>query len=494
MPTTIRRANTLILAVSLAGVLCVACGDDGDDADNGSTQVNSNGTTGGTSNGLPSNGGPPNNGLPNNGLPSNGTSASNGTSNGTGTTGGTNNGTGDDMRERLILATGEYDCTKSWDGLMRLEDVSDPEEGQEADFLIDVPGLQDSDGLALDFIHGLYMHEGRDELYVSALFTSIDEDVQICNFDVVPPTDFFAPGSIAILSDFTEEGGNPGSLTVARHITGDQTMLHQPHNVWVDEERELIYAANAWNSNILVWEDAYTVNGNVAPSRVITSPNLRFPAFVYIDTDNDRMFVANFASLIYNPNDPHTDSSVPSILIFNNASQLDGEVTPDIRIVDDRVAPDNTRLTLGQLHITHDVKYDPGTGLMFVVHHTNEVLMFNLTDVEEACDDLLNCELAPQAVIQVNTNPSDLDYWSSYDVLYLPEVDRLYVSVGLSLLSNIPELGAPYEPGLMANSIKVYDGVSQYEGGPTIFPTSREITWSSSDDHYPPQPFWITRH
>lgn len=50
-------------------------------------------------------------------------------------------------------------------------------------------------------------------------------------------------------------------------------MLSDPTSIWLDSATERLYVANEISNRVLVFNDAGTINGNVAPSRTITGAN-----------------------------------------------------------------------------------------------------------------------------------------------------------------------------------------------------------------------------
>jgi hypothetical protein len=397
--------------------------------------------------------------------------------------------------EQIYIATGEYDCKRDWDAVIRLDDARAGL--QPAAATVPVKRLTDDNEVTMNFVHNIFVHPERDELYAAAIFTGLDYPAATGS-DCSIYTDFPAiqAGSVGVIEHISSADG-PQRL--ARHLFGDQTGLQQPHGVFVDKSREMLYVANGYGGNILVWHDAYRVDGNTPPDRVISSPLLRYAAHVFVDPATDVLFVGNFAGLRQPPGPTPDDGTRSAVLIFDNASQLDGSVLPTARIVDDGAPPDETRLTQGSVHITHTVWYDPPSKLLFVVHHTNEVPIYDVSDMGQKCaPDFLHCELAPKAVISVGSNNTDEEFSSVYGVFYEPRADRLYLSVGYTVHEEEYVVG-----GYPENGIYVYDGVSRFRGGPTAFAPSRVIGWDGAvnphldpvigipDVYLPAQPIWV---
>lgn len=108
-----------------------------------------------------------------------------------------------------------------------------------------------------------------------------------------------------------------GSATVSRTIIGAATTLSTQGGIFVDVANDRLYVANASANSILVFNNASTRNGNTAPDRTIAgaATTLNGPADVFLDVTNDRLYVANYTA--------------DSILVFNNASTANGDIAPD---------------------------------------------------------------------------------------------------------------------------------------------------------------------
>lgn len=236
--------------------------------------------------------------------------------------------------------------------------------------------------------------------------------------------------------------------------------------------------------NILVWRGLNT-EGNTPPDRVIDHQLMGIPLFVFIDTRNDRLFVASMPDGV--------ETARPAVLVYDNASSLDGNVEPDYRIIGA-----NTRLGVG-LPITHNVWFDWTRDQLYVAHHTNEVLRFNLSGYTQPfappflnCTDLggrRDCNVAPSWTLQINdlNTTQDANCTSAYGLFLMPNLDRLYVSKGYNeLCSTDPQ----------RQVVKMYEDVSTKRNMPGTFgdPPSRVIGWSTAEpDLFPPQPIWVSR-
>jgi DNA-binding beta-propeller fold protein YncE len=108
-----------------------------------------------------------------------------------------------------------------------------------------------------------------------------------------------------------------GSTAASRTVNGGLTTLNTPRGIAVDMSRNHIYVANMAGNSILVFSNARTMAGDIAPSRVIAgaATTLNGPSALFFDTFNDRLYVAN--------------TTANTILVFNNASTTNGDVAPN---------------------------------------------------------------------------------------------------------------------------------------------------------------------
>lgn len=108
-----------------------------------------------------------------------------------------------------------------------------------------------------------------------------------------------------------------GNVAPSRTLAGGVTGLLPVTYVAVDEARNLLYAASRDSASVSVFINANTVTGNVAPARVITGALTLLGTTekrMFLDSTNDRLYVANFGG---------------GVLVFNNASTAVGNVAPN---------------------------------------------------------------------------------------------------------------------------------------------------------------------
>ncbi|MHA2675304.1 MAG: InlB B-repeat-containing protein [bacterium JZ-2024 1] len=107
-----------------------------------------------------------------------------------------------------------------------------------------------------------------------------------------------------------------GDVAPLQNISGVNTQLSNPRGIYYDAGANRMYVANFGGNSILVFDNFTALNGNVAPNRVISGPGtgLNGPYRLALDTANDRLYVADYSG--------------NSVVVFNNASSANGNVTP----------------------------------------------------------------------------------------------------------------------------------------------------------------------
>jgi 6-phosphogluconolactonase (cycloisomerase 2 family) len=108
-----------------------------------------------------------------------------------------------------------------------------------------------------------------------------------------------------------------GNISPAATISGANTQLNQPQYIFVDTTNNRLYVANLGAADILVFDNLSTLNGDVRPTRVISnSTSLVSPIDVALDATNNLLYVAD------------KSSSGGAILVFASASAANGTTTP----------------------------------------------------------------------------------------------------------------------------------------------------------------------
>ena len=108
------------------------------------------------------------------------------------------------------------------------------------DGTIDILASSDANDVHLVFAHTIFVDEARDELYAGTLFTTTG--AQTCM------TMQGQCGSIAV---FAGASTLDGPQVAVRHVFGPATTLNQPHGVWVDRTRDILYATNTFAGTIV---------------------------------------------------------------------------------------------------------------------------------------------------------------------------------------------------------------------------------------------------
>lgn len=103
-----------------------------------------------------------------------------------------------------------------------------------------------------------------------------------------------------------------GNASPAAAISGSSTQLSTPRYVFLDVANNRLYVVNSGASNVLVFESANTLNGNIAPNRVIGSTSLATPVDVAVDTSSRNLLYV-------------VDTLV--VAVFANASSADGNTS-----------------------------------------------------------------------------------------------------------------------------------------------------------------------
>ena len=115
---------------------------------------------------------------------------------------------------------------------------------------------------------------------------------------------------------FNNANSANGNIFPDRSVSGAATLLNEPSSIWLDKASDRLYVANNNTNSILVFNNASTINGNAVPARVISgaATTLSSPYSVWYDAGSDRFYVPNYGA--------------NSILVFDNASTINGNVAP----------------------------------------------------------------------------------------------------------------------------------------------------------------------
>ncbi|HWF03403.1 MAG TPA: hypothetical protein VHA06_06935 [Candidatus Angelobacter sp.] len=170
-----------------------------------------------------------------------------------------------------------------------------------------------------------------------------------------------------------------------------------------------LYVSNSNDNSIFRFDNAFTATGNVAPAATISggATTLSSPAFITLDSVNDRLFVAN--------------NGGAGVLIFDNISTKTGSIAPERTITGPLIAPT-------------DVAVDTAKDLLYVVDDT-EIYVF--ASASTATDPI-----SPIHDITVSFAVSGIFIDSANDRLYVTDA--------------------------AGNDVQVYNSASTQDGPPTV--------------------------
>jgi 6-phosphogluconolactonase (cycloisomerase 2 family) len=141
------------------------------------------------------------------------------------------------------------------------------------------------DSTGLDAPHGIVVDEKNQLLFVNTWGHH-------SNFRV-PGTGRFYPPAIKVYPLNASDDTPP-----LRVITGDRTQLNWPAAMKLNPDTGDLYVANDIGQSVLVFANAATALGNVAPVRVIKGDKtrLRNPTGVFLDRKNQELWVSNLGN------------------------------------------------------------------------------------------------------------------------------------------------------------------------------------------------------
>ena len=197
-----------------------------------------------------------------------------------------------------------------------------------------------------------------------------------------------------------------------RILFGLGTQLNRPVGVLRDAAHDLLYVANAGTNSVLVYENASTIEGGTAPVRTLVGSTTRISGIssIWLDVDNDRLWVV--------------DPIASSLLVFNQASALNGNVPPN-RII----SGSNTRMQSPQSILI--------VGKRVFVACTGAIVRFD-------DGDAISGNVAPTAVVTGGTTtlsrPQQMVLRSDNDEMYVidPGASALLVFSSFSSANGAP--------------------------------------------------------
>ncbi len=234
-----------------------------------------------------------------------------------------------------------------------------------------------------------------------------------------------------------------GDILPCTLLVGDQTQLDFPRALAIDPSKNLLYISNAGSDSILVYDNANALGAspascindftscNIPPTRII-SPHedldksvskLELPFGIALDRVNDRLYVVN------------TGLNQPAVLIYEDASTLNGGVVPE-RVI--------TGLNSG-LTVPAGIAVDETRGRVIVVNNNSpnnvnsstgnnvdspSVVVFN--EIDMVCPLLASpssCELSPDSRIGGDVSPETGTTLSSpVGLAFDPTRDTAYIA------------------------------------------------------------------
>lgn len=105
-----------------------------------------------------------------------------------------------------------------------------------------------------------------------------------------------------------------GNVAPAGSLSGSATTLNNPGEIFLDTSNNRLYVANRGAASVVIYDSASTANGNIAPTRTVAggSTALVAPQAVSVDTTKDLLYVVDSGNL----------------LVFSGASTANGNVAP----------------------------------------------------------------------------------------------------------------------------------------------------------------------
>jgi hypothetical protein len=289
------------------------------------------------------------------------------------------------------------------------------------------------------FVQGGYLNEASDELFLAS---SYDQDLSLPSNE----------GSILIFSATSSLQNNSRPI---RRIHGPNTGLDAPKSCWMDPTRDLLYVANTEAQNILVFESASILNGNLSPSRVIPVLNGK-PEHVFVDPVTNRLFVtvsdalhANHRIDIYNYASIINESSIPHVSICGNVSELNLNGSAPV-----------------------SSWFHPTKQLLAVVKKEGWLLFYDLSQIIWNASATTTLQIIPRKVEIEDFTANDLDDISFQGMYWDQTTDKFYCNSTVSLYENGNFLG--YKSRILLLNQLSLPSESGY------ITASKTYTWSNS--------------
>jgi DNA-binding beta-propeller fold protein YncE len=157
-----------------------------------------------------------------------------------------------------------------------------------------------------------------------------------------------------------------------------------------------LYISNFGDGSLLTYGNAASANGNQAPTQNVHDLNVQSfildPTAVFVDTINDRLYVAN--------------TGINQILIYDNATTISGNAVPD-RVISGAAAMLNAPRGL-TVDTTRNILYVSNAG-------SNTILAF----------DVSNAAFTPSPICTVNGSTTTCNFTTTHTVTGLSQPSGL---------------------------------------------------------------------
>ena len=254
-----------------------------------------------------------------------------------------------------------------------------------------------------------------------------------------------------------------GATATPRVIIGSNVPLSYARfdSLTVDSSRNMIYVSDNSNNDIIVYNNAQTVTGNVAPDRTITINGSSDMNGIAIDSVTDRLYVADG----------------DTVFIINNASTKNGAVTADASLSISSVVlfidQTNDRLYVGGDSISTVYVYDNASTLISgdtpdrTISMTQDVAVYAVS-VDAGTDKLY---YGSRDASSGGYNLFIFNGASTLDGSYNPDTDST-ARIALNELMNamVDNQDHLYMWGDSATSVKIYNNASTLSGNVSAAP------------------------
>ncbi len=150
---------------------------------------------------------------------------------------------------------------------------------------------------------------------ISGSNTTLQDPISLW-YDATSDELYVASVNNASIDIFDHASTLSGNIAPSRTISGSSTTFVNPIALWLDNASDQLYVADYSNDSVDVFDNASTAHGNIAPSRILAGTNTTLSGLwtIWLDASNNRLYVSN--------------SGGPSVLVFDGADTLNGNVAP----------------------------------------------------------------------------------------------------------------------------------------------------------------------